>query len=131
MASDTNTSLKLNPRAKTAILKELRNPKNTQTTGKMRDPDKKNCFCAQGVIFEAFRKTHRKPQRFGWDDICLVADGQKEVCFLPQQVLKWLGVERSTDIQIEIDGTRESVLSHNDYYGHTFTQIADAIEEQL
>ena len=35
------------------------------------------------------------------------------------------------DIEVTINGKRDTLITHNDDYGHTFKQIADAIEREL
>ena len=115
----------MKPEIKAQWVAALRSGEYRQGTGVLRDPH--HCYCCLGVLCDLFVKSH-PGARWDWNGSVLGKDT------LPaDEIWQWAGLQNSDpEVLVSDDEDGKSSLSiHNDTLGHTFAQIADAIEAQL
>lgn len=95
----------------------------------------KGAFCCLGVLCDLYRK---EVGNGGWEiyfaGMTFILDNVSTPYYPPTRVINWAGLGESWEalnkIRITIDGKENSLAEHNDQ-GKTFSQIADAIEDQI
>lgn len=117
---------KINPEAKTKIVEALRSGNYTQGIGQLRT--NQNCFCVWGVICDVSGKGKWETDSRG--DGLYVGEARTSSCSPPQEVEAWVGTTDEGAVKVTIDDLTADLMTHNDQ-GHTFEELANAIEEQL
>ena len=123
----------MNPEIKAKWLAALRSGEYQQGQNWLKNG--KGGFCCLGVLCDLYRKEIGKG---GWEiyyeSRIFTLDDAKAPYYPPTRVIDWAGLGESWEalnkIRITIDGTENSLAEHNDQ-GKTFSQIADAIEDQI
>ncbi len=114
----------MNKEIKAKWVAALRSGEYTQGTGQLRNTD--NNFCCLGVLCNIHAQEHPEiaaRQTFP-EEYLYTSD------LLPIDVCNWAGVELAAGDRVVINDELR-VLSHHNDSGHTFAEIADAIEAQL
>jgi len=102
----------------------LRSGKYKQAKNQLRDET--NAFCCYGVLCNIHAQEHPKIAAAQKDDEKYMG----AYAHLPYAVAYWAGFKPGFTNRIRIAGTVDFLSAHNDN-GASFTQIANAIEEQL
>jgi len=119
----------MNPEVKAKWLAALRSGEYQQGTGTLRARGR---YCCLGVLCDIYSREHG----IEWGELDPIDWEMKflgEDCFLPAPVIKWAGLS-DYDPNLRIGGRGTCASRHNDgdaVPARTFSEIADAIEEQL
>jgi hypothetical protein len=121
----------MNPEIKAKWVAALRSGEYQQGKAHLQTGDGK--FCCLGVLCDLYRKeTGHGYWTTYYNDKAFNLPGESTSPYYPPlEINKW--VERETNwvkVSITINGLSRPIAEHNDG-GATFTQIADALEEQM
>ena len=114
----------MNKRIKKLWVAALRSGEYTQGRGRLRN--RADEFCCLGVLCNIHAQEHPEiaaAQRTSLEYMGSYAQ-------LPKAVVRWAGLETSPGTCVRIAGNLNFLAVYNDR-GVSFSQIADAIEEQL
>lgn len=114
----------MKPKIKAKWLEALRSGKYKQTKKVLKDS---TGYCCLGVLCDIHRKTIKKK---GWDKV-LHSNNLKyynQIEILPENVLKWAGIEDENGKFKYKNGETEYLTNLNDN-GKSFKQIANIIEK--
>jgi hypothetical protein len=122
---------KLVPEVKAKWVAALRSGKFKQTEGRLAD---ERGFCCLGVLCEIYKEEDAdyaaRCQPFEGGGGAHMYDGHSGIP--PDSVARWaFSWSVWPDIDLKIKDLVCSPAQHNDKWGRTFEEIADAIEEQL
>lgn len=115
----------MNPDIKKLWVNALRSGKYTQ------DIDVLSCngrFCVLGVLCDIHAKNHNGIWTLDEEENRKEYLGKHNS--IPDEVGEWAALSPGFGSFVEINGERNSLARHNDA-GHTFEELANAIEEQL
>lgn len=117
----------MNLEVKKIWIEKLRSGEYEQIEGRLKVINfSKNSYCCLGVLCDI----HNQYKLGEWVHGLYQTEDEEQTEILPHSVKKWAGLENNCGDVVCIRGVTRALSEHNDL-GVSFSEIADAIEEQL